>query len=315
MDPRLDPEMLAFNRMMEERAAALPPIRLELPFDRPRALTEALNVPLSDGGPVLAVSGDRWLPIRGRRIQCRVHLPEGPGPHPVLLYLHGGGWVWNSIDTHDRLMREYAAAAGCAVIGPDYALSPEAVFPQALEECEGVLRWIATDGPVWSLDPSRIVIGGDSAGANLAMGLALSLRDGGAPVPLRGLLLNYGVFDSRLDRPSYREFATGYGLTEERMRFYWNAYAPRPADRLNPLAAPLRADLAGLPPCLLHIAELDVLADENHAMAEALRAAGIPLETQLFPGTVHGFLRALGHVGAAGRSVAAAANWLKARLG
>lgn len=315
MDPRLDPEMLAFNRMMEERAAALPPIRLELPFDRPRALTEALNVPLSDGGPVLAVSGDRWLPIRGRRIQCRVHLPEGPGPHPVLLYLHGGGWVWNSIDTHDRLMREYAAAAGCAVIGPDYALSPEAVFPQALEECEGVLRWIATDGPVWSLDPSRIVIGGDSAGANLAMGLALSLRDGGAPVPLRGLLLNYGVFDSRLDRPSYREFATGYGLTEERMRFYWNAYAPRPADRLNPLAAPLRADLAGLPPCLLHIAELDVLADENHAMAEALRAAGIPLETQLFPGTVHGFLRALGHVGAAGRSVAAAATWLKARLG
>ncbi|WP_043336038.1 alpha/beta hydrolase fold domain-containing protein [Belnapia moabensis] len=315
MDPRLDPEMLAFNRMMEERAAAHPPIRLELPFDRPRALTEALNVPLSDGGPVPAVSGDRWLPIRGRRIQCRVHLPEGPGPHPVLLYLHGGGWVWNSIDTHDRLMREYAAAAGCAVIGPDYALSPEAVFPQALEECEGVLRWIATDGPVWSLDPSHIVIGGDSAGANLAMGLALSLRDGGAPVPLRGLLLNYGVFDSRLDRPSYREFATGYGLTEERMRFYWNAYAPRPADRLNPLAAPLRADLAGLPPCLLHIAELDVLADENHAMAEALRAAGIPLETQLFPGTVHGFLRALGHVGAAGRSVAAAATWLKARFG
>jgi acetyl esterase len=314
MDPRLDPEMLAFNRMMEERAAALPPIRLELPFDRPRALTEALNAPLSAGGPVLAVSENRWLPVRGRRIQCRVHLPEGPGPHPVLLYLHGGGWVWNSIDTHDRLMREYAAAAGCAVIGPDYALSPEAVFPQALEECEGVLRWIAAEGAAWGLDPARIVAGGDSAGANLAMGLALSLRDGGAPVPLRGLLLNYGVFDSRLDRPSYREFATGYGLTEERMRFYWNAYAPRPADRLNPLAAPLRAGLAGLPPCLLHIAELDVLADENRAMAEALRAAGVPLETQPFPGTVHGFLRALGHVGAAGRSVAAAGAWLRSRL-
>ncbi len=314
MDPRLDPEMQAFNRMMEERAAALPPIRLELPFDRPRALTEALNAPLSAGGPVLAVSQDRWLPVRGRRIQCRVHLPSGPGPHPVLLYLHGGGWVWNSIDTHDRLMREYAAAAGCAVIGPDYALSPEAVFPQALEECEGVLRWIAAEGSAWQLDPGRLVVGGDSAGANLAMGLALALRDGGAPVPLRGLLLNYGVFDSRLDRPSYREFATGFGLTEERMRFYWNAYAPRPADRLNPLAAPLRAKLAGLPPCLLHIAELDVLADENHAMAEALRAAGVPLETRLFPGTVHGFLRALDHVGAAARSVAEAGAWLRSRL-
>ncbi|MBL6456946.1 alpha/beta hydrolase [Belnapia sp. T6] len=315
MDPRLDPEMAAFNAMMEQRAAALPPICLELPFDRPRALTEALNVPLSAGGPAPAVSEDRWLPVRGRRIQCRVHLPAGPGPHPVLLYLHGGGWVWNSIDTHDRLMREYAVAAGCAVIGPDYALSPEAVFPQALEECEAVLRWIAAEGAAWGLDPGRIVVGGDSAGANLATGLALSLRDGGAPVPLRGLLLNYGVYDCRFDRPSYREFATSYGLTEERMRFYWSVYAPRPSDRLNPVAAPIRADLRGLPPCLMHIAELDVLVDENHAMAARLQASGVPLETALFPGTVHGFLRALGHVGAADRSVATAAAWLCARLG
>ena len=319
MDPRMDPEMAAFNRMMEDRAAGLPPIRLELPFDTPRALTEALNVPLSEGGSVVGMglgeSGDRWLPVRGRRIQCRVHLPPGPGPHPVLLYIHGGGWVWNSIDTHDRLMREYAAAAGCAVVGPDYALSPEAVFPQALEECEAVLRWIAAEGASWGLDARRIVVGGDSAGANLAAGLALSLRDGPAPLPLRGLLLNYGVFDSRLDTPSYREFATGYGLTEERMRFYWEAYAPRPADRLNPLAAPLQADLAGLPPCLLHIAELDVLAGENHAMDARLRAAGVAVETKLFPGTVHGFLRAVGRVAAADRSVAEAAAWLRARFG
>jgi acetyl esterase len=314
MDQRMDPEMHAFNQRMEQRAAAQPPIRLELPFDRPRALTEALNLPLSEGGPVLAESGDRWLPVRGRRIQCRVHVPDGPGPHPVLLYIHGGGWVWNSIDTHDRLMREYAAAAGCAVVGPDYALSPEAVFPQALEECEAVLRWVAEHGAEWGLDPARIVIGGDSAGGNLAAALALSVRDGGAPVPLAGLLLNYGVFDSRLDTPSYREFASGYGLTEERMRFYWNAYAPRAADRLNPLAAPLRADLAGLPPCLLHIAELDVLANENHAMAAKLQAAGVAVETQVFPGTVHGFLRAVGEVGAARRAVAEGADWLRARF-
>ena len=270
---------------------------------------------MSEGGPQLASSGDRWLPVRGRRIQCRVHLQAGPGPHPVLLYIHGGGWVWNSIDTHDRLMREYAAAAGCAVIGPDYALSPEAVFPQALEECEAVLRWVAAHGGDWGLDPARIVLGGDSAGANIAAGVALSLRDGGAPLPLRGLLLNYGVFDARLDTPSYQEFATGYGLTTERMRFYWNAYAPQPATRLNPLAAPLRGDLAGLPPCLLHIAELDVLASENHAMAAKLRAAGVAVETQLFPGTVHGFLRAVGEVGAAKRAVAEGAAWLRARLG
>lgn len=315
-DPRLDPEMAAFNAMMESRAAALPPITLGFPFDGPRALTEALNLPLSDGGPVMAESADRWLPVRGRRIQCRVHRPAGvAGPLPVLVYLHGGGWVWNSIDTHDRLMREYAAAAGCAVIGPDYALSPEAAFPQALEECAGVLRWVAAEGASRGFDPRRIVLGGDSAGANLAAGVALLLRDAeGLPAGLRGLLLNYGVFDSRLDTPSYREFATGYGLTLERMRFYWSVYAPREADRAHPHAAPLRAELAGLPPCLLHIAGLDVLASENRAMAARLQAAGVAVEQAEFPGMVHGFLRALGHVGEARRAVAEAGSWLRRRF-
>ncbi|MFZ4409149.1 MAG: alpha/beta hydrolase fold domain-containing protein [Paracraurococcus sp.] len=314
-DTRLDPEMAAFNAMMEARAAKLPPIRLIEPFDAPRALTEALNLPLAEGGPAMAESTDHWVLARGRRVQCRVHRPDLPGPLPVLVYLHGGGWVWNSIDTHDRLMREYAAAAGCIVVGPDYALSPEAVFPQALEECAGVLRWILAEGRAWGIDPERIILGGDSAGANLAAGLALWLRDGPSPLPLRGLLLNYGVFDSRLDSPSYAEFATGYGLTRERMEFYWRAYAPRAADRASPLAAPLRGDLAGLPPCLLHVAELDVLAAENHAMAARLRSAGVAVEARLFPGTVHGFLRAVGHVGQAREAVAAAAGWLRARFG
>jgi acetyl esterase len=154
------------------------------------------------------------------------------------------------------------------------------------------------------------VLGGDSAGANLAAGVALLLRSGN-PVPLRGLLLNYGVFDSRLDTPSYREFTEGYGLALERMEFYWRSYASRGADRLNPLAAPLRADLSGLPPCLLQIAELDVLASENHAMAARLRGAGVAVETEMFPGTVHGFLRAEGHIGAARRAVVQAGEWLK----
>ena len=313
-DPRLDPEMAVFNAMMEARAAALPPIRLQEPFDAPRALTEALNLPLAEGGPVMAESVDRWVPARGRRVQCRVHRPDLPGPLPVLLYLHGGGWVWNSIDTHDRLMREYAAASGCIVVGPDYALSPEAVFPQALEECEAVLRWVAAEGATWGADPTRIVVGGDSAGANLAAGLALWLRESPVPLPLRGLLLNYGVFDSRLDTPSYAEFATGYGLTRERMEFYWRVYAPRIVDRSSLFTAPLRGDLAGLPPCLLHIAELDVLASENHAMAVRLQAAGVAVETRLFQGTVHGFLRAVGHVGQARAAVAAAGEWLRARF-
>lgn len=314
-DPRWDPEMLAFQSLMEAEGAKLPPITLTLPLDEARAITEALNIPLAAGGPAMAESGDRWLPVRGRRLQCRLHRPTAAAGLPVLVYIHGGGFVWNSIDTHDRLMREYAAGGGCAVIGPDYALSPEAAFPQALEECAAVVRWVAKHGAEWGLDPARIVIGGDSAGANLAMGVALLLRETDPALKLRGLLLNYGVFDADLDTPSYREFAEGYFLTREKMRFYFDCYLPRAADRLNPLASPLRADLRGLPDCLLHISELDVLASENHAMGDALRAAGVAVEQTVFPGTAHGFLRSLNHVAAARRAASEGGAWLGRVLG
>lgn len=312
---RVDPAMAAFRAAVEARAAALPLMRLDAPLAELRALTEQVNLPDAVGGPAMADSTDRWLPIRGRRLLCRVHRPTaGAAPLPVLVYMHGGGWVLNSIDTHDRLMREYAAAAGCVVIGPDYALSPEAPFPQALEECAAVLRWIAAEGARWGLDGTRLAVGGDSAGANLAIGAALALRDAGDGPPLRGLLLNYGVFDSRLDTPSYAAFATGYGLTRERMAFFWNAYAPRATDRAHPYAAPLRADVAGLPPVLLHAAELDVLASENLAMAARLADAGVAVDSTVFQGMLHGFLRAAGQVPAADQAIRHAASWLRVRL-
>ncbi|MBY0337452.1 MAG: alpha/beta hydrolase [Acetobacteraceae bacterium] len=319
-DPRLDPEMAAFARYVGTLAADLPPIVFpspprSAPFDEQRRINDAPTLRMPRGGPEMAESRDVWVSLRGRRIALRLHRPRTDVALPVLVYLHGGGWVWGSIDTHDRLMREYAAAAGCAVLGVDYALSPEAIFPTALEESRAVARWVAREGASLGLDGSRIVIGGDSAGANLAAGAALLDREGGSPLPLRGLLLNYGVFDHHLDTPSYREFAEGYTLTREKMRFYWDAYCPDPVARHSPFASPLRAELSGLPPVLLHIAELDVLASENFAMAERLRAAGISLEMQCFPGTLHGFLRACGHVGAADRAVAAAGTWLRGRFG
>ncbi|WP_338663578.1 alpha/beta hydrolase [Pararoseomonas sp. SCSIO 73927] len=310
-DPRLDPEMAAFTAMMNERAAGYPPQRLERPLDASRAVNDALNMTLFSPEPRMAESADRWVLANGRRVLCRLHRPRTDTALPVLVYLHGGGWVWNSVDTHDPLMRRYAEGSGCAVIGPDYALSPEAAFPQALEEMAAVVRWLAAHGAKWGLDPSRIVLGGDSAGANLALGAALLLRQSDPGLVLRGLLLNYGVFDDRMASASYAEFAEGYGLTAERMRFYWDCYAPRPADRASPFAAPIRADLRGLPPCLVHIAELDVLADENRDMVRALRGAGVGVEEATFPGTLHGFLRARDHVAAARRSIAAASDWLR----
>jgi acetyl esterase len=309
-DPRLDREMATFTEMMATRAADYPPQDLVRPLDASRAVNDALNNTLFNPEPRMAESADKWVLARGRRLLCRLHRPRTDALLPVLIYLHGGGWVWNSIDTHDTLMRAYAAGASCAVVGPDYALSPEAAFPQALEEVAAVTRWIAAQGAEWGLDPARIVLGGDSAGANLALGAALLLRQSDPDLRLSGLLLNYGVFDDRMATPSYAEFAEGYGLTAEKMRFYWDCYAPAQADRLSPFAAPIRADLRGLPPCRVSIAELDVLSDENRDMVRALRAAGVTVEEETFPGTVHGFLRARDHVGAARRAIEGGAAWL-----
>ena len=176
-----DPEMAAFTAAGEEEAKAYPPIRLEIPLEPHRRTNDALSMRTAEGGPTVAETTDRWVAARGRRIYCRVYRPRTDKPLPVLVWFHGGGWVWASVDTHDRLCREYAAAAGIAVVSVDYALSPEAKFPQAVEECAAVVRHIAEHGADWGLDGSRILLGGDSAGGNLCLATALLLRDSGGP--------------------------------------------------------------------------------------------------------------------------------------
>ena len=317
---RWDPEMAAFTAEQEKAAAAYPPVRVELPLAPHRRVNDLLGMRTAAGGPVMAETADRWVSGTGRRIFCRVFRPITDRPIPTLVYFHGGGWVWANVDTHDRMTREYAAAGSVAVVSVDYALSPEAKFPQALLECAEVVRFVASHGAEWGLDSTRIFVGGDSAGGdsaggNLALATALLLRDSGGPV-LTGVLANYPVSDSRFDTPSYQEFgAGGYGLNTERMAFYWSVYVPHEIDRLHPLAAPLRADLTGLPPVMVLLAELDVLRSEGEALVEKLRAARVPVETQTFPGTVHGFLRATGSVQKARDAVAAAGAWMRRTAG
>jgi acetyl esterase/lipase len=308
---RWDPEMAAFTAAAAAEAAKHPPIRLEVPLDPHRATNDALNLPYAKGGPEMAETADRWIAAHGRRIFCRVYRPRVDRALPTLVYLHGGGWVWASVDTHDRLVREYCAAGEVAAVSVDYALSPEAKFPQALEECVAVLRHVAEHGAAWGLDTSRLLLGGDSAGGNLALATALLARDTGGPA-LRGILATYPVCDGTLDTPSYQEFGGGaYGLSRDRMAFYWSVYVPHAADRLHPLAAPLRADLRGLPPVLVHLAELDVLRSEGEALVGRLREAGVAVETEIFPGVVHGFLRAMATVGKARDAVLKAGAWLR----
>ncbi|MDA8050431.1 MAG: alpha/beta hydrolase [Rhodospirillales bacterium] len=309
-DPRWDAEMRLAQLAQDEAAAQYPPIRLELPFEPQRTINDALALLTAAGGPIMADIEDRWIAARGRRIFCRLYRPETDRTLPALVYFHGGGWVWSSVDTHDRLAREYAAAAGLAVVSVDYALAPEAPFPQALEECAAVVRHLATEGAAWGIDPGRILLGGDSAGANLALATALLLGAEKGPAP-RGILAVYPVCDPGLDTPSYREFGEGYVLTVAKMRFYWSAYAPRPADRLHPLAAPLRAELAGLPPALVQLAELDVLRSEGEMLAAKLARAGVEVTCETYPGVIHGFMRATGKVARAREAVAKAGAWLR----
>jgi len=302
--------MLQFQREAEAYAKNFPPVQVAFPFEPHRVVNDILAMRTASGGPVMAEQTDRWIGARGRRIFCRVYRPRTDRPLPTLVYFHGGGWVWSSVDTHDRLAREYAAAGEVAVVSVDYALSPEAKFPQAVEECAAVACWIVAEGGGWGLDASRLLVGGDSAGGNLALATALMLRDTGGP-PLRGILAVYPVCDSNFATPSYQEFGTGWGLSLERMTFYWNVYVPHAADRHHPLAAPLRAELRGLPPVLVHLAELDVLRSEGEALAARLQAAGVAVDVEIFPGVVHGFMRAMATVGKARDAVEKGGAWLR----
>jgi acetyl esterase len=308
---RLDPEMAAFIGAAAAGAASFPPIKMEIPYEPTRRIIDEMALHAAAGGPEMAETTDRWVAARGRRILCRVHRPRAGAALPVMVHFHGGGWIHSSVDTHDRLAREYAAAGDVAVVTVDYALSPEARFPQALEECVAVVRHVSEHGANWNVDGSRIVLGGDSAGGTLAFGSALMIRDTGGPA-LRGILAAYPVCDSRLDTPSYECFgAGGFGLTKAQMAFAWECYVSHDADRLHPLAAPLRADLSGLPPVLLVLPEMDVLRSEGDALAAKLKKAGVSVETDVVPGVIHGFLRACGSVQKARDALAAIGIWLQ----
>jgi acetyl esterase len=302
--------MRAWQEEAEAIASRFPPVKLELPLEPHRQVNDAISLARGTRGPEMAETMERWVAARGRRIYCRVHRPHTDGALPALVYFHGGGWVWGSVDTHDTAARSLAAGGEVAAVSVDYALSPEARFPQALEECAAVVRHVARDGAAWGLDPRRIVLAGDSAGGNLALATALLLRDTGGPA-LAGILVSYPVCDSNCDTPSYQEFAAGHVLTREKMAFYWSAYVPHEADRLHPLAAPLRADLTGLPPVLILLAELDVLRSEGEALAAKLREAAVPVEVEIYPGMLHGFIRAAGGVQKARDAVRQAGAWLR----
>ncbi|AXI80326.1 alpha/beta hydrolase [Peterkaempfera bronchialis] len=225
-------------------------------------------------------------------VSIRVVRPAGvKGTLPGVVYLHGGGWVLGNAKTHDRLVRQIANGARAAVVFVNYTPSPEAQFPVPLEQSYTVAKWLARHGRQIGVDPTRLAIAGDSVGGDMTAAVTLLAKQRGGPHFKQQVLL-YPVTDARFDTASYRRFADGCWLTRKAMMWFWDAYAPKVADRKNPLAAPLRArvdQLRGLPPALL-ITDSDVLLDEGNAYAAKLRAAGVPVTTTHYGGITHDFM-------------------------
>lgn len=313
-DDDVDPEIRAWLGRMFAASAELG-WRAGLSHGERRMIAEAQRAPWQQGGPAMASSETLVVGAQGTRI--RIHRPTRDAQLPVLVYLHGGGWALFSIDSHDRLMREYAGRAGVAVLGIDYPLAPESRFPAAPDSIAQVLDWLQEHGSEHGLDPSRFAIGGDSAGANLSMSAALGLRDRGAPMP-RALLLNYGAFDGTRSA-SYERYGDGdrYMLTGDEMDEFWAAYlgddwaSALPCD---PLARPLNAELSGLPPTWLCTARCDILLDENVAMARRLAEAGVEAQIRIYDGATHSFLEAVSVSRIADRALAEASAWLAQTL-
>jgi acetyl esterase/lipase len=252
-------------------------------------------------------------------VSVRILRPKGATrPLPVIVYIHGAGWVFGDSHTHDRLIRELAAGTGAAVAFPNYSLSPEARYPVAIEESYAVASWVAKHGAEKNLDGSRMAVAGDSVGGNMSAALTLMSKERGGPA-FAAQVLFYPVTDASFDTGSYKQFATGYWLRRDAMQWFWNQYTANPGDRAQVTASPLRASvqqLAGLPPALVITAEADVLRDEGEAYANKLRSAGVPVTAVRYQGIIHDFvmLDALRGTHAAQAAIAQAVSFLRVSL-
>jgi acetyl esterase len=223
-------------------------------------------------------------------IAVRIYRPTSmSGPVPTLVYAHGGGFVFCDLDSHDGLCRSFANLIPAVVVSVDYRRAPEDRWPAAAEDVFAVAQWAARNAEALGGDARRIVVGGDSAGGNLAAVTALVARDRGAPA-LAAQLLLYPMVGPKFDTESYRLFGKGFYNPRPALEWYWNQYVPSPADREHPYASPLNADLRGLPPAVVVIAGHDPLRDEGIAFGDALETAGVPTVQCRFDGGIHGFM-------------------------
>jgi len=273
--------------MAIQRAGDLPtnlsPDELRIAYERQRltllpekpavAITYQLSIP-SDYGPIPA----RFYRARKDKRSC-----------PLLVFFHGGGFMLGSLALYDTACRRLAVQGDCAVLSVHYRLAPETQFPGAVLDSYAATRWACDHAGLLNIDPSRIAVGGDSAGGNLAAVVAQMALDSQAFKVAQQILI-YPMTDQSREYPSYERNASGYMLTTAALHWFMDNYIPDHEDRTNPMASPmLRPKLEGLPPALVISAEFDPLVDDNEAYARRLKEAGVPTEYVCFPGMIHPF--------------------------
>jgi acetyl esterase len=307
MNPELEPFLADWNRRWADLPAGAGAAERRAHFER---IAAEMRMPTPDG---VDTDTEHWIDAPPGPVRVRVfrHVAGGSA-QPCLIYMHGGAWMQGSPETHWDITARIAGRNRQTVISVDYALAPERPFPQGLDQSLAVARWVRAQAGALGIDPARIAVGGDSAGANLAAALALDLR--GTDLRLAGQLLIYPACDFDTTRPSMVENADGPMITTASMPAVNAAYCPDPKDLANPRAAPLMAPRHdGLPPAYIAVAELDPLRDSGLAYAAALRAAGVPVVLDTGPGLIHGYLRAMPWCAASRAALDAMADWL-ARL-
>ena len=289
--PGIDPEMA--EAMLKTREL-LPEGRLDVstaPIDDVRVQYFAERAYWNEDGPQMHRTEDISVEGQHGPIPVRFYYPNGRENLPLLLYFHGGGFIYGGIPSHDKICRWMAERSGVAFASVDYRLAPEHKFPTPLDEALAVLDYAIASAAALGIDAERIGMGGDSAGASITMGTALSLKAAGRPDALKFMLLFYGSYGLGYDCESSRKYNDEiFGLSDTRRKFYRASYIANEAELKDPRLDHLSADLAGLPPAFLGATAMDPLCDNTPALSQKLTAAGVENSFTIYPGVLHGFL-------------------------
>jgi acetyl esterase len=285
----LAPEIRAY---LEAGAAAGLPQVWEAPIEVIRGNRQSQ---LAFSGPVEKVKEvvNRYIPGPTADLPIRIYRPTADTSAPAIIYLHGGGWVLNFLDIYDASLSRLANQTGATIISVHYQKAPEHPFPIPFDDCYATLLWAIENADALQIDKKRIGVAGDSAGGNLASTVALKARDNG--IKLAFQLLVYPCNDRNFDTASYKEHATGLGLTTQAMKWFWDQYLQGDAHNKNPYAIPQRAtDFSALAPAIFITAQYDPLTSDSEKYAEALRKAGVTVAYREYAGMIHGFYSSMG---------------------